>query len=470
MWDRRRGSRIACVIVALLILISGLVACAEPLVEVETEPVASPASPVLAVGRLASGEMSAGLSLVGTHASEWTIQASVSLPEAAGVDWVAMVITRSDQPGVEQNIVQQVMEVSPVMLSLTLPDVADSESVHTRVDVQRGDDLISLGYVELELSSDQWHVVELVSGGSSGGGNDVASEIAVASEVANASEAAPATEPAQATSHAGEGEATPPAEPLISKTATSVPIHPTGTAPQPTPAPTATSTPASAYVVRIREPVNDEYVVESVTVRGEALAFENLVTVQMLDSVGSVLGQQQVLAQAAPGEAGPFEVIVQFPQVRLSQYGFVHAYVTSPLDGTIAAETSVRVNLHGSHRLPTPRPKLPQITPESAPALVEIIEPPDGAVVRGSVIVRGNGRAFENSLVVQVREFSGRVLGESVAQIDAGLGQVGSWKAQVQVTGLVVARQGQIYVYATNPEDGSVQADDRVEVWLAGSQ
>ena len=49
-------------------------------------------------------------------------------------------------------------------------------------------------------------------------------------------------------------------------------------------------------------------------------------------------------------------------------------------------------------------------------------------------------------------------------------GQVGSWVAQVQVSGVVIARQGQIYVYAVSAKDGSVEADDIVEVWLAASR
>ena len=103
--------------------------------------------------------------------------------------------------------------------------------------------------------------------------------------------------------------------------------------------------------------------------------------------------------------------------------------------------------------------------------MIEISEPVGSAVLRDGVMAKGRGRAFENSLLVQVREFSGRVVGEAIAHIDAEVGQIGTWEVRLELENPTVTHQGRVYACTTSPKDGSIVADDMVVVvWLAGSR
>ena len=147
----------------VLILASGLVACAEPIIQVGSEASPSPTSTVASLGRLVDGEQSADLALVGTSNDLWNLQAVVSFPDAASVDSVTLYTTRSDLPGAEQYVVQHILDGSPAILDLTLPHLADGQRVYAQIDLQIDAEAHSLGHVQLEAAAGRWHVVELVS-------------------------------------------------------------------------------------------------------------------------------------------------------------------------------------------------------------------------------------------------------------------------------------------------------------------
>jgi len=223
-----------------------------------------------------------------------------------------------------------------------------------------------------------------------------------------------------------------------------------------------------AAAVSISEPVAGASLTTSAEVRGTATAFENQVTVQVLDARGNVLGQQQALVQAAVGQAGPFQVVVPFPQVTVSQEGTVRASVVNPKDGSGAAEASVKVRLVGAQALPTPQPTATPTPVPAVGALVEITEPAPNALLKDVVVVKGRARAFENALTVQVRELGGTVLGQAQVVFRAEPGEIGEGEARVDFDDPATARPGQVYAFAISPKDGSIAADAGVPVRLAG--
>jgi hypothetical protein len=181
-----------------------------------------------------------------------------------------------------------------------------------------------------------------------------------------------------------------------------------------------------------------------------------------------VLGQQGALVQAEVGQAGPFSVVVPFPQVTASQDGTVRAFVTNPKDGSVAAEASVKVRLVGAQTLPTRQPTATATPVPAAGVMVQITEPAANASLKDAVLVKGHARAFENQLTVQVRDASGTVLGQAQAIFRAEPGQIGDWEVRVDFDDPPTARPGQVYAFIASPKDGSIAADAAVTVRLAG--
>jgi len=82
-----------------------------------------------------------------------------------------------------------------------------------------------------------------------------------------------------------------------------------------------------------------------ITVTGWASSFDNTLGVDVLDEVGSVIGQGYVIIDAEFGEYGPFTGAIVFTPPVSAQIGRIQVYNISPSDGAIAHLHSVLVNL-----------------------------------------------------------------------------------------------------------------------------
>ncbi|MBK8047280.1 MAG: LysM peptidoglycan-binding domain-containing protein [Anaerolineales bacterium] len=107
---------------------------------------------------------------------------------------------------------------------------------------------------------------------------------------------------------------------------------------------------------------------------------------------------------------------------------------------------------------------MPQFARAQAPSIT-IDTPQQSEIVgAGSVFVAGSGTAlFENNVVIQALDYSGIVLGETAATVDAELGGSGPWSAQL-ILRVPPGTPGRIYVFSKSPADGAIIADATVDV------
>jgi len=82
-----------------------------------------------------------------------------------------------------------------------------------------------------------------------------------------------------------------------------------------------------------------------ITVTGWGSGFGNLLGVDVLDEVGTVIGQGYAIVDAEFGEYGPFEGRIGFTTPASAQIGRIQVYSISPKDGAIEHLSSVLVNL-----------------------------------------------------------------------------------------------------------------------------
>ncbi|MDQ1300903.1 MAG: hypothetical protein QG637_824 [Chloroflexota bacterium] len=431
----------------LVVVLFGLTGCSA------VGPRDRPAGPATrSVGRLTAGDAAVDLALINEPGGRWVLQATYTFP-AGRYTGALLIVARSDQPIVQRQA-QEKITVLPVVLRQDLPDLKPGQWVNVSAAAQAATgEMTQLGVARLEAVAgpEGWRVIELTSAAASAGG---ATPLA---PTATAKPGTAAATPTGAATQSATATVTAPVSTTIPATATAIP---------PTAAPTATA--AVAATVSLSEPAAGATLTTAANVRGTAAAFENQLTVQVLDARGNVLGQQGALVQAAVGQAGPFAVSVPIPQVTVSQDGTVRAFVTNPKDGSVAAEASVKVRLVGAQTVPT-RPPTATATPvPAAGALVQITEPATNASLKDAVVVKGRARAFENQLTVQVRDAGGAVLGQAQAVFRAEPGQIGDWEVRVDFDDPATARPGQIYAFIASPKDGGIAADATVAVRLAG--
>lgn len=98
-------------------------------------------------------------------------------------------------------------------------------------------------------------------------------------------------------------------------------------------------------------------------------------------------------------------------------------------------------------------------------------DPLPGAVLSDSVWVRGDAEnLFENSVLVQVEDASGVVLGKQPAITDAPeMGQRGRFEAAVDFANPAAAGAGRVALYSENPANGELTLLAWVNVRLAGA-
>ncbi|GAH32183.1 unnamed protein product, partial [marine sediment metagenome] len=183
--------------------------------------------------------------------------------------------------------------------------------------------------------------------------------------------------------------------------------------------------------------------------------FEGNVVVQVLDAGGNVLALETTTVNApdaGSGREGPWSVQMVIP-VKPGTVGQIHAFSTTPADGSVTTSTSVAVTFGRSIEVNT---------------YIEISEPLGNSVLNESTFtVSGTGGGtFEGTVVVQALDAGGNVLAEQPTIIDApnaGLGKAGPWSVQLSVStnpGTI----GKINAYSPSPVDGSIMAASSVNV------
>lgn len=100
---------------------------------------------------------------------------------------------------------------------------------------------------------------------------------------------------------------------------------------------------------------------------------------------------------------------------------------------------------------------------------IAIDQPAPGAVLTSPVLVTGEGMAFESQLPVRVLDEEGNLIGQTVAFINAEMGQRGRFSAEVTFTQPAREQAGRVVVFDTSPRDGSIITLSSVEVRLAAA-
>jgi len=107
--------------------------------------------------------------------------------------------------------------------------------------------------------------------------------------------------------------------------------------------------------------------------------------------------------------------------------------------------------------------------PTQPAVFINITEPAQGAMLDLTwvVTVKGQGGAlFEGNVIVQALDAAGNVLAHQPTTIDApdaGTGGAGPWSVDLRIT-TEPGTQGQIVAFSSSPVDGSVVAEDSVDV------
>jgi uncharacterized lipoprotein YbaY len=183
--------------------------------------------------------------------------------------------------------------------------------------------------------------------------------------------------------------------------------------------------------------------------------FEGGLVVQVLDADGNVLAEAPTTIQAPNaglGESGPWSLELEVQAAPESE-GTVRAYALSAEDGSVATEDQVEVSFEAAAVEP----------------YIIINEPGEGAVIDPSapLVVSGTaGGLFEGGLVVEVLDENGASLAMTPTTIQseyAGVGGEGPWSVEMSFQP-VPGSPGTLRAWAGSPKDGSVVAEDLLEV------
>jgi len=188
--------------------------------------------------------------------------------------------------------------------------------------------------------------------------------------------------------------------------------------------------------------------------------FEQTLGVSIVLDDGTLLAIGSVRMEAESGQRGNFAVDVPF-DIEGERQAFIQVFAFSPRDGGITHLNSVGVILTGSG---TPDIKL--VGPYSE--RISIRTPIPAEQIQGGVVhVEGFGLAsFEQTLLVEVQDASGRVVGSSPVIVTApDLGQPGPFSADISYT-VSESGRGRIVVRDISPAYGGNTHLASVEVSL----
>jgi heat shock protein HslJ len=224
--------------------------------------------------------------------------------------------------------------------------------------------------------------------------------------------------------------------------------------------PVPTRGPSGAMIV-ITEPDQGQVVEidQPVRVQGKGVGLpEGNVVVEALDWQGNVLDRQPATLQGqdvGTGGEGTWSVELAI-EVEPGTAGKIWAYSPSPADGSIMAEDSVEVSMGRT---------------EAVQAFIRIDEPAQGALldIDQPVGVGGSGAGLpEGNVVVEVTDWQGNVLAQQPTTLqgqDVGTGGEGTWSLELSIEA-EPGTVGRIRAYSPSPADGSIIAEDSVNVSL----
>jgi hypothetical protein len=224
--------------------------------------------------------------------------------------------------------------------------------------------------------------------------------------------------------------------------------------------PVATRAPGQAMIV-ITEPDQGQVVDidQPVKVQGRGVGLpEGNVVVEALDWQGNVLDRQPTTLQGpnvGTGGEGTWSIELSI-DVEPGTAGRIRAYSTSPLDGSVIAEDVVEVSLGRT---------------AAVQPYIRIDEPVQGALldISGPVGVRGSGAGLiEGNVVVEALDAQGNVLVQQPTILqgpDVGTGGEGTWSTELSIEA-EPGTAGRIRAFSPSPLDGSIIAEDSVEVSL----
>jgi heat shock protein HslJ len=198
---------------------------------------------------------------------------------------------------------------------------------------------------------------------------------------------------------------------------------------------------------------------QPVRVQGKGMGLpEGNVVVEALDWQGNVLDQQPTTLQGpdvGTGGEGTWSIELTI-EVEPGTAGKIRAFSLSPKDGSVIAEDVVEVSLGRT---------------AAVESYIRIDEPVQGALldISGPVGVRGSGAGLiEGNVVVEVLDAQGNVLAQQPTILqgpDVGTGGEGTWSTELTVEA-EPGTAGRIRAYNPSPLDGSIIAEDSVEVSL----
>lgn len=120
-------------------------------------------------------------------------------------------------------------------------------------------------------------------------------------------------------------------------------------------------------------------------------------------------------------------------------------------------------------RAATPGSSTPKATstPQPEPAIV-VTAPIAGQMVRSPVHVSGTAQVFEGTVLIAVKDGSGKVVGKGFTTASAGAPRRGTFGADISFTQPITSQTGIVEVYAESAKDGSVRDLVAIKVTLAG--
>jgi hypothetical protein len=253
----------------------------------------------------------------------------------------------------------------------------------------------------------------------------------------------------------------PTASPTLATTAPAI-AAPTWTLGPPTPVSDASSEPTRPEeAILILEPGNGSRVTSPIHVAGLAdPTFEQTLVVRVVLVDGTEVIVQPVTIAADLGQRGPFSGEIPFV-VGDERQAFIQVFAQSARDGGVTHLASVGVRL-------TPTGPEDIMLGEPHPEQIAIFEPSPGEMIQGGVAhVEGFGLGgFEQTLVVEVHDRNGSVVGSMPITVDApDLGLPGIILADVPYT-LAMAGPGRIVVRDISPAFGGDSHVSSVEVSL----
>ncbi|HSR31054.1 MAG TPA: Gmad2 immunoglobulin-like domain-containing protein [Anaerolineae bacterium] len=230
--------------------------------------------------------------------------------------------------------------------------------------------------------------------------------------------------------------------------------------PAPTAVPVPTRAPGQAMIA-ITEPDQGQVVdiSQSVKVQGKGVGLtEGNVVVEALDWQGTVLDRRPATLQGpdvGTGGEGTWSTELTI-KVEPGTAGRIRAYHPSALDGSIVAEDMVEVSLGRT---------------AAVQSYIRIDEPTQGALldIIRAVGVRGSGAGLpEGNVVVEALDAQGNVLAQVPTTLqgpDVGTGGEGGWSTELTIE-VEPGTAGRIRAFSPSPLDGSIIAEDSVEVSL----